>query len=244
MPAKLYVIPGSHPSETAAAALRIKGIEFERVNRLPVISRLQQRALFETARVPALRLDGEKITGSRQILRRLEELRPDPPLYPSEPERRRRVEEAESWGEEVLQQVVRRVAWAALKRRPKAMRSYTEGADLPVPVGLAMAGAGPTARIAGALNKAGEEKVRADLAALPGHLDRIDEWIAEGVLGGEQPNAADLQIGSSIALLLTFGDVRPLLQGRPCAELARRWFADFKGETPAGTLPAGWVPQR
>jgi hypothetical protein len=33
--------------------------------------------------------------------------------------------------------------------------------------------------------------VRRDLAALPGILQRIDDWIAEGVIGGEQPNAAD-----------------------------------------------------
>ena len=50
-------------------------------------------------------------------------------------------------------------------------------------------------------NKARDESARADLAALPGQLDRIDAWIADGLLGGEQPNAADLQIGSTIRLL-------------------------------------------
>ena len=39
----------------------------------------------------------------------------------------------------------------------------------------------------------------ADLAALPRQLERIDGWIGEGLLGGEQPNAADLQIGSTSA---------------------------------------------
>lgn len=242
MAAKLYVIPGSHPSETAAAALRIKGIEFQRVNRLPVISRVQQRVLFPSARVPALRLDGEKISGSREILHRLDELRPEPALYPAGSEQRRRVEEAERWGDEVLQPLARRLAWAVLKRRPKALRSYAEGSDMPVPIGVAMLGAGIVTRMAASLNDAGDEQVRADLQALPGHLDRVDGWIAEGVIGGGQPNAADLQIGSSIALLLTFGDVRPLLEERPCAELARRWFPDFPGEAPPGALPAGWVP--
>ncbi len=51
--------------------------------------------------------------------------------------------------------------------------------------------------------------------ALPAQLEHIDAWIADGVLGGEQPNAADLQIGSSIRLLMTVADVRPLIEGHP-----------------------------
>ena len=35
---------------------------------------------------------------------------------------------------------------------------------------------------------------RADLAELPARLDEIDAWIAEGVLGGDELNAADFQI--------------------------------------------------
>lgn len=242
MSAKLYVIPGSHPSETAAAALRIKGIEFERVNRLPIFSRAQQRALFPTARVPALKLDGEKISGSREIIRRAEELRPDPPLFPADPDARRRVEEAETWGHDVLQPLARRVAWAVLKRQPKAMASYAEGKKLPVPAPVAMSGARPVSQIAARLNGATDEQVKADLSELPGHLDRIDGWIADGVLGGEQPNAADLQIGSSIALLRTCADVRPLIDGHQAAQLAQRHFADFGGHAPAGILPSGWMP--
>ena len=42
--------------------------------------------------------------------------------------------------------------------------------------------------------------MRDDLAALPGMLQRIDDWIADGVLGGEQLNAADLQIAASLRL--------------------------------------------
>ena len=43
--------------------------------------------------------------------------------------------------------------------------------------------------------------MRADLAALPGLLDQVDAYIADGVLGGDQPNAADLQIAPTIRLL-------------------------------------------
>jgi len=74
------------------------------------------------------------------------------------------------------------------------------------------------------------------------HLGRIDGWIANRTLGGGEPNAADLQIGASLRLLLTIEDVRPLVDARPAGELARRWFPAYPGTTPAGTLPRGWVP--
>ena len=56
-----------------------------------------------------------------------------------------------------------------------------------------------------------EQAVRADLAALPAQLQRIDGWIDSGLLGGEQPNAADLQIGSTVRLLRTVADLRALI---------------------------------
>jgi len=49
--------------------------------------------------------------------------------------------------------------------------------------------------------------------------------------------AADLQIASTVRLVLTLADARPLIEGRPCAELARRLFPDADGEMPVGSLP-------
>ena len=53
-------------------------------------------------------------------------------------------------------------------------------------------------------------------------LDRIDAWIAEGVLGGAQLNAADFMIAPSLALILYRSDVLPLFEGRPALELVDR----------------------
>ena len=96
-----------------------------------------------------------------------------------------------------------------------------------------------TARLMALKNKARPEAARADIAALPAQLQRIDGWIAEGLLGGEAPNAADLQIGSTIRLLMTIGDVRPLIEGHAAAQLGR-YFPPMVGEVPAGVLPAEW----
>src|SRR5436305_9047556 len=54
-----------------------------------------QKALFGARTVPGLKIDGEKISGSRAIMRRLDQLVPDPPLFPRDPEACARVEEAE-----------------------------------------------------------------------------------------------------------------------------------------------------
>jgi glutathione S-transferase len=240
--AKLYVIPGSHPCECAEAALRLKGIEYSRVDLVPVMHKFVVRARFRGTTVPAVEIDGERIVGSRTILRRLDELRPEPRLYPDDPDLRRRVEEAEAWGDTVFQPLSRRLAWALMSRDRRAMLSYSREANLHMPHWFLKAGTRPVAAIATHFNRAGDDNVRADLQAFPGHLDRIEQWMAEGVLGVGTPNAADLQIGSSIRLLGTFGDLRPLLAGRPCEQLARTGFAPPVGAVPAGTLPHDWVP--
>jgi len=61
--------------------------------------------------------------------------------------------------------------------------------------------------------------------------------------GAQEPNAADLQIASSLRLLSTVGDVRPLLAGRPADALATALFPEFPGEVPAGAFPADWLPR-
>ncbi|HET8673809.1 MAG TPA: glutathione S-transferase N-terminal domain-containing protein [Thermoleophilaceae bacterium] len=242
MAIKLYVIPGSHPCDCVEAAMRLKGLEYERVDLLPLVHKAVIGARFRAGTVPAMTIDGERIVGSRPILRRLDRLAPEPPLLPSDPALRARVEEAESFGDETLQPIARRIAWAALKRNRAAMMSYARDSRLGLPQPLVKLGSAPVAAAACRYNRATDAQVREDLRSLPGHLDRVDGWIAEGVLGGESPNAADLQIGSSIRLLRTFADVAPLLSGRPCEGLGERGFRPLPGSVPAGTLPADFIP--
>jgi hypothetical protein len=53
-------------------------------------------------------------------------------------------------------------------------------------------------------------------------LDRIDGWVAEGVLNAERLNAADLVIAPSLALLDYRLDLREQLRPRPCFALVER----------------------
>jgi glutathione S-transferase len=240
MTAVLYAIPASHPCAVAERALQLKAMDYRRVELIPVAHKLAQRARFGASTVPGVVFeDGDRCVGSRRILRALEQRVASPPLLPSDEERRARVERAEEWGDQVLQPLARRVIWAAVSRSPGATASYLEGAKLPLPRPLALLTAPYVARLAARLNGAGEPVVRADLIGLRNtHLPRVERWIAEGVLGGL--NAADLQIGSALRLLLTIEDVAPLIPA-PVAELARRVFPAYPGFTPAGALPPAWV---
>ncbi len=238
---KLFVLPGSHPCAAVEVAMRRKGIPFQQVNLLPMVQVAVGPLLYGGPTVPGMRIDGERLVGSRTIMRRLDLLAPEPSLLPADPAERERVLEAERWGDDVFQSVPRRILDAGFLRNPSTMESYVGDTKLPLPPAMLRPALPLTAKLMARRNHADGEAVRADLAALAGHLDQIDAWIAEGLLGGEEPNAADLQIGSTIRLLQTVGDVRPLIDGHPAADLTR-YFPPMVGSIPVGTLPAEWLP--
>lgn len=238
----LYVVHGSHPCAAVARALELKRLTFRVVELPPPMHAAFMRARFGVRTVPAVRFDGgERLSGSRAIMRRLDELVADPPLYPAG-EVGARVAAADEWGDEVYQPIARRLLWPAFARSPRSMAAYQQGSRLPAtPTPVLVALAPVVTRIERRLNGAGDEAARADLRALPGHLDRIDAWIADGTLGAGDVNAADLQIASTTRLLLTIGDVAALIAGRPTETHSRTIFPAQLGSTPVGTFPAEWL---
>jgi len=238
---RLYVIPASHPSIAVQLMLEHKGIEYKRTDLLPVISKVALRAVgFPGNTVPALKIDGDKVQGSRQIVRELERVRPEPPLFPTDPAKRAEVEEAERFGDEELQHPIRQILWWAIKKERKPLRGYSEGAKIGMPIGLAMKTAAPIVALSAHFNEASDENARKALAALPALLDKVDGWIESGLLNGDQLNAADFQIAPSIGLAMTLDDLRPAIAGRPAAALARRLVPNYPGRMPA-VLPAEWL---
>ncbi|MGN6816243.1 MAG: glutathione S-transferase family protein [Solirubrobacterales bacterium] len=241
MEARLYVIPASHPSIAVQLMLEHKGIAYKRTDLMPVVSKGVLRAVgFPGVTVPALRIDGDKVQGSRQIARELERLRPEPPLFPADAKKRTAVEEAERFGDEELQHPIRQLLWWGFKQDRTPMVSYSEGAKLGVPIGLAVKTGAPLVALSARFNEASDENARRALEALPGLLDRVDAWIESGVLSGDQPNAADFQIAPSIGLAMTLGDLRPLMENRPASDLARRFVPNYPGHMPP-VMPGEWL---
>ena len=246
MPTTLYALPASHPCAAIEVALRLKGIPYERVDMIPVVSKLQQWRRFGGVTVPGIVFeDGERVLGSREIVRSLEHRAAEPHLLPLDGRERRTVEEAELWGDQVLQPLARRILWAGLRHRTDALMGYSVQSDLPVPRPLARLSAPLVVQAASRANQANDANVRADLINLDFNLDRADHWVKTGAIGGtEHPNAGDLQVGSGLALLMTVEDLRDRIAGRVSGDVARRWFPDYPGRLPAGSFPAQWLTAR
>jgi glutathione S-transferase len=235
----IHLLPPSHPCAAVEAALKLKGLEYERVELQAGRHAEEMERVYGEGNttVPGLLIDGEPVHGSNVILQRIEQLVAEPPLFPED--LGDAVAAAARWGDEELQDLGRRLPWGALHFRPEAMGTLAGGEPLDPP-GTDFA----IRYVRGAWKYHGitAERLAADLAGLPAMLDRIDAFVAEGILGAERPNAADLQIGATLSVLLVVGDLRPLIEGRPAEQLARRFFDDRPGDIPAGAFPAGWVP--
>jgi glutathione S-transferase len=237
----LYTLPGSHPGQMAMSMLEYKGIPFKRRDLVAVLSKFILRALgYPRTTVPAMNVDGVKIQGSRQIARELERLCPEPPLFPADDEKRAAVEEAERWGDEEFQHPVRQVILWSIVHRKSAIRSYLEGAKLGIPIAMAAPTAPLVVSLSSRLNGASEENVRADLAALGGLLQHVDDLIAAGTINGPELNAADFQIAATIRLAMTLEDLRPLIESRPAGTFAKRIQPEIAGSCPPA-LPPAWL---
>jgi len=241
----LYVIPGSHACRSAMLMLDHKQVPYRRVDIVtllhPLVVRLRGfdaggqtrnaggRRTFglrlgdRLGTVPALAANGLRISTNHTIARFLDEHHPDPPLFPADPERRAAVEEAERWANETLQMAARRIPGAAVVRDPAAYsRSAGDGR-----IGYLLYKRALVRRLiipwilreVFAASPAADPELLDELSAI---LDRIDAWIADGVLGGADLNVADFMVAPSLALILYRRDVQPMFEGRPALELVDR----------------------
>jgi glutathione S-transferase len=241
----LYVIPGSHACRAAMLMLKHKGLPYRRVDFVtilhPVASRLhgfdaggQTRSAGgkrtfglkfgdRLGTVPGLKAGDRRISTNHRIARFLDEEHPDPPLFPTDPERRAAVEEAERWANDTLQMAARRIPGAAIRREPQRFaRSAGDGR-----MGYLLYKHERTRRVmipylARSVFAASSNPERDPARELPALLDRIDAWIEEGVLNGPELNAADFMVAPSLALILYRDDVMPIFAGRPALELVDR----------------------
>jgi glutathione S-transferase len=240
----LYVIPGSHACRSAMLMLEHKRLPYRRVDLVtllhPIVARLhgfdtgdQARAAGTSrtlglrlgdrlATVPGLASDGERVSTNHGIARFLDERHPEPPLFPAEPEHRSAVEAAERWANDTLQMAARRLLLPAALRDPSGFSRRAGDGRL----GHLLYQHACTRRLAlpllGRIFSAGPAAERKLLARFPAMLDRIDAWIADGVLGQAQLNAADFMIAPSLALILYRPDVLPVFEGRPALTLVDR----------------------
>ncbi|HEY1451818.1 MAG TPA: hypothetical protein VGF47_12765 [Solirubrobacteraceae bacterium] len=235
----LYVIHGSHACRAAILMLAHKQIPYRLValptgahpmllrargfagHRKPIRS-VDGRAhrslalLDRLGTVPALRCGSERVQTNRAIARWLDRVQPEPPLFPSDPQRQAAVERAEAWGDEEFQMAARRIVLAGGQRGLDTLRDRANDGRL----GALLAKGERSRKInnqiaARAIFKAGGVQAEKEvLAGLPAMLDQIDALIADGVLDRPELNAADFMIAPSLALIAYRLDLRPQIQAR------------------------------
>jgi glutathione S-transferase len=236
----LYVIHGSHACRAAMLMLAHKQIPYRLVTlptgAHPLLLRARgfaghakpirsvdgrtHRSLATLDRmgtVPALRCGSERVQTNRAIARWLERVQPAPPLFPADPQRRATVEQAEEWGDQTFQMAARRITLLGGQHGLDALRDHANDGRL----GALLAKGERSRKInnqiaARAIFKADDEQAeRKLLAELPGMLDTIDAWIAQGVLDGPELNVADFLIAPSLALIAYRLDLREQIERRP-----------------------------
>jgi len=235
----LHALPPSHPCAAVAAALEHKGVEYEWVDLEYGRHNEQIAELYgEGARtVPGLTIGEERIHGSTAIMPRLDELVPDNPLYPEGIAEE--VRAAETWGDERLQDLGRRIPWGALHFRPERLGRMNGIEELdPAGTDFAMR----FIRATWKYHDLSSVRIAEDLRELPALVEEVEGFAREGVIDGPAPTAADFQIGATIRVLLTIGDVVPILEGTAAERIARNNFDDYGELVPAGAFPASWLP--
>lgn len=223
MTATLYAIPGSHAVRTGELMLEHKGIPFRRVNFPPGPHRVLVRAYgFKGDRVPAVKFeDGRRAQGTRELPRVLDEMVPEPRLVPDDP----RGLEAEAWADDVLQQWARRMVAAAGARDPDSLAGHGADGRLGVLLTRHDLSRRVVARAVLLVFRAGKERQRDDLERTGEILDRVDAWIGEGVLNGEELRSPDFAVAASLALVEYIVALQPELQRRPAMALLDRVFS-------------------
>jgi glutathione S-transferase len=246
MTVRFYWTAVSHPSQAVRKMLELKGVPYDVVNVLPFNQRIHLRLVgFRGGTVPAIKLDGRRVQGSREIARALDAAWPEPPLFPADSVMRKQVEDAERWGEQQFQPVARRLGRWGAARELEVRRWGARSASLPAPDLVARASAHPARYFARTLEVDGrrggtDADARADLESVPGLLDRADELLADGTLTLDPPNAATLQVLSSVALLNAYADLHELVGEHPSGMAARELFPQYPGPIPS-FLPAEWL---
>lgn len=165
---------------------------------------------------PVMEIDGEAIADSSAIVAALEARFPRQPLYPADPELRRRALELEDFFDEELGPYTRQLAFHELGNDPERLEALV-ARTVPGPLGRNAAGAAAYARAFtrvrfGARSEAAAEASRLKILAA---LDQLEQELGGGeYLVGDSLTVADVS-AASLFYPLVLPDEGPLPPGEP-----------------------------
>ena len=136
---------------------------------------------------------------------------------------------------------VRQLARYAIGQDKESMASFLHAPMLGIPTNLVRKSIPVLYPVVSRQMRPKQGTAEACLAALPAQLDRVDALLAEGVIGGPRPNAADFQVAPSVRLMLNFDQLREHVEGRPAGRHALKLVPDYPGRF-REVFPAAWLP--
>lgn len=199
----LYHFRVSHYNEKVRWALDLKRWPHRRVALVPGFHVARAGWVSGQTALPILVLDGRVLVDSTRIIAELERLRPDPPLYPADPQARARALALEEHFDEEVAPDLRRLFWATWLDHPAlCARMATDGCGA-ITRGV-FRGLLPLLR---PLFRRDMGMSRADLdgarARLGGHFDRLEAELGpSGFLVGEAFSVADLTAAAVMTALV------------------------------------------
>ena len=190
-------------------ALQAKGLSFREVEVTPGIGQISLFRLSGQRQVPVLVDGDEVVSDSSAICRYLEELRPEPPLIPSDPQQRAQMQLIEDCADTTLAAAVRAALLQAAADDAQ-LRDVLLPDDVPSPVRQVMSGL-PGGWLSSLGELLGQEQRASMLSSLCAVADGLD---LNGCLVGDAISLADIAVGAQLSLLRFPASAGSSLAGR------------------------------
>lgn len=198
----LWHLEISHYNEKARWALDYKGVPHVRRAVTPGLQELRARRLRAGRTVPILQLNGRAIGDSTKIIQEVERWWPEPSLYPSDPEQRRRALELEEYFDESCGPALRRVVFNDSLAEPEKFIGMLYGPDHPRLDLLKTLGP-LLAPVVKWRYEIQPDRVAQAREAVRAALDKVEaETGRSGYLVGDSFTVADLTAASILAVLV------------------------------------------
>jgi glutathione S-transferase len=195
----LWHLEISHYNEKVRWALDYKRVRHVRRAVTPALQELRARRLRAGRTVPILQLNGRAIGDSTRIIEEIERRWPEPPLYPSDPEERRRALELEEYFDERCGHDLRRVLFNDNRAEPEKFLGLLYGPDHPR-FGLLKALHPGLARVVKWRYAIRPDRVAQSREVVRAALDKVEaEAGRSGYLVGDSFTVADVTAASILA---------------------------------------------